>query len=190
MKRKTIITIAGAIGSGKSSTAKAVAARLGYKHFSSGDLFRSIAAEQGLSIEALNLSAEEREDIDHRVDKLLEKMGQTEEHLVIDSRLAFHWMSDSFKVYLALDPDIAAKRIFNHLLTEGRVSQTADSVEEVRRNINIRVESERKRYANLYVIDVTDTSPFDLVIDTRVNALDEVVDLVIENYKLWLNRAA
>ena len=185
MKRKSIITIAGAIGSGKSSTAREVAARLGYKHFSSGDLFRSIAAEQGLSIEALNLSAEEREDIDHRVDQLLQKMGREEEHLVIDSRLAFHWMPDSFKVYLELDPDTAAKRIFNHIKNQGRVSQTAASIEEVRENIDIRVESERKRYANLYTIDVTDTSPFDLIIDTRVNALDEVVELVIENYKLW-----
>jgi len=184
--KKKIITIAGAIGSGKSSTAKAIAAQLGFKHFSSGDLFRSIAAERGLSIEALNLSAEEQQEIDHQVDELLEKMGREEDRLVIDSRLAWHWMPQSFKVYLALDPDTAAERIFNHMQTEGRVSQTASSVEEVRNNIDTRVQSEHKRYKNLYNIDVTDTTPFDVVVDTRVNSLNEVVSLIIENYKVWL----
>lgn len=184
--RQSIITIAGAIGSGKSSTARTIAAKLGYKHFSSGDLFRKIASDRGLSVEALNLTAEEQADIDHQVDQLLKKMGEEESNLVIDSRLAFHWMPRSFKVYLGLDPDTAAKRIFNHMQTEGRLSQTADSVDEVRKNIDTRVESERKRYTNLYNIDVTDTSPFDLVIDTRVNALEDVVDIIIENYNVWL----
>ncbi|MFQ5540772.1 MAG: (d)CMP kinase [Candidatus Paceibacteria bacterium] len=187
MAKKSIITIAGAIGSGKSSTAKRVAEDLGYKHFSSGDLFRATAAERGLSVEALNLTAEEQEEIDYEVDELLKKMGREEERLVIDSRLAFHWMPDSFKVYLKLDHNTAAKRIFNHLNTEGRLSQSATSVEDVRGSIDTRVESEQKRYRNLYDIDVSDLSPFDFIIDTRVNSLNRVVELVIENYKLWKN---
>lgn len=183
--KKSIITIAGAVGSGKSSTAKRVAEHLAYKHFSSGDLFRAIARDQGLSVEALNLSAEERSDIDHQVDELLKKMGREDNHLVIDSRLAFHWMPNSFKVYLALDPDTAAERIFHHLQTEGRVSQTASSVDEVRANIETRVESEKKRYRMLYNVDVTDLTPFDLVIDTKNNSLSEVADMILQNYKTW-----
>jgi cytidylate kinase len=182
---RRIITIAGSAGSGKSSTAKGVAARLGYRHFSSGDLFRKIAAERGLSIEAINLTAEEQQDIDHRVDELLQKMGREEENLVIDSRLAWHWMPRSFKVYLALDADTAAERIFNHIKTEGRMSQSAESVEEVRRNIDTRIESEKKRYMNLYGIDITDRSPFDLVVDTKENGLDAVVEAVLKGYEAW-----
>jgi len=187
MSKTQIITIAGAIGSGKSSTAKGVATHFGYRHFSSGDLFRQIAAERGLSIEAINLTAEEQRDIDHQVDELLANMGREGQKLVIDSRLAFHWIPQSFKVYLALDPDTAATRIWNHIQTEGRVSQSATSLEEVRQNIDVRVASERKRYQNLYSIDVTDQSSFDLVVDTKANNLEQVIATVIAAYEKWLS---
>lgn len=183
--KKTIITVAGAVGSGKSSTAKAVAAELGYKHFSSGDLFRTIAKERGLSIEAINLTAEEQKEIDHQVDELLQKMGKEEQDIVIDSRLAWHWMPDSFKVYLTLDTDTAAERIYNHIKKEGRVSQDAESVTEVRKNIDIRVTSERKRYQNLYGLELTDPSHYDLVIDTKNNDLPTVTMMVLEAYQAW-----
>lgn len=181
--KRRIVTITGAIGSGKSSTAKGVAAKLGYRHFSSGDLFRTIARERGLSIEAINLTAEQQTDIDHQVDELLKKIGREDTDLVIDSRMAFHWMPHSFKVYLTLDPDTAAERIFNHIRTEGRVSQDATSVEEVRKNIDVRVASERKRYMNLYGIDITDTSPYDLVVDTKKNNLARVIEIVLNAYR-------
>ena len=91
MKRE-IVTVAGSPGAGKSSTAKAVAAALGFRHFSSGDLFRQLAAERGESIEAMNLSAEVQRDIDLDVDKLLQEKYRAEDRLVIDSRMAWRWM--------------------------------------------------------------------------------------------------
>lgn len=75
--KKELITIAGSPGSGKSSTAKALAAALQYRHFSSGDLFRQLAAERGESIEAMNISAEVQRDIDLSVDKLLQDKYRT-----------------------------------------------------------------------------------------------------------------
>ena len=108
---REIITLAGSPGSGKSSTAKAVAAALEFRHFSSGDLFRQLAAERGESIEAMNISAEVQQDIDRKVDDLLKQMYAAEEKLVIDSRMAWRWMPRSFKVFLVLDPDTAAERI-------------------------------------------------------------------------------
>lgn len=183
--KKKIITIAGAVGSGKSSTARRVAEELAYEHFSSGDFFRRVARDRNLSIEALNLAAEEQQDIDRRVDELLQRIGREKHHLVIDSRLAYHWIPESFKVYLSLDVDTTAERIFKHINTEGRLSQTGSFVEEVRRNIEIRNGSERKRYQALYGIDVTDTSGFDLVIDTKKYPLETVAEKVITRYRDW-----
>lgn len=185
MAKKEIITIAGAIGAGKSSTAKAVAQHLGYRHFSSGDLFRQIALERGISIEAMNLTAEEQQDIDREVDRNLIEIGETEEQFVVESRLAFHWIPDSFKVFLALDTETAAERIFAHIKNEGRVSQEATSVEEVLKNTLGRAASERKRYMNLYQIDVSDLSPFDLVIDTKTADLEHVVETLLSGYEKW-----
>lgn len=183
--KKSIITIAGALGSGKSSTAKGVAEALGYRHTSSGDLFRKIAKDRGLSVEALNLTAEEQKDIDYEVDEWLKKMGQEESDFVIDSRLAFHWMPDSFKVYLSLDPDSAAERIFMHMKDAGRVSEDATTVEEVRTSIDRRYASEQKRYMDLYNVDPSDPKNFDLVIDTKTNDLKTVIQMLITAYKKW-----
>src|SRR3989344_7634663 len=102
--KKHIVTIAGSLGSGKSSTAKGVAKVLGFEHFSSGDLYRKMAVDRGISIEEINFLAEKQTEIDHEVDNLLVKLGQEKENLVIDSHTAFHWIPDSFKVFLDLDP--------------------------------------------------------------------------------------
>lgn len=183
--KKELITIAGSLGSGKSSTAKAVARELGYKHFSSGDLFREIATERGESVEATNISAEVKKDIDHQVDARLQKMGKDEDKLVIDSRLAWHWMPDSFKVFLQLDTNSAADRIFQDVLKKSRVSEHAHSAQDVRASIERRFASEQKRYMSLYGVDPTERKNFDLVIDTKDNDLDSVVAIILKEYQLW-----
>jgi cytidylate kinase len=184
MKSK-IITIAGALGGGKSSTAKRVAAELGYRHFSSGDLFRAVATERGINLMEANQQAESEHDIDHAVDEKLQNMAQ-ESEFVIDSRTAFHWMPNSFKVFLSLDPHVAAERIFNQMKESGRVSETANTVEEVYAGILERRASEKKRYMNLYNLDVQDLSVFDLVLDTSVDSLEEVSNKILVAYKNWI----
>jgi CMP/dCMP kinase len=183
--KKEIVTIAGSIGSGKSSTARAVASALGFRHFSSGDLFRQLAVERGESIEAMNISAEAQRDIDLKVDNLLQDMYPSEEKLVIDSRMAWHWMPRSFKVFLVLDPDTAAERIFNHLQEEGRMSEDAQSIQEVRKSIDRRFASEKKRYSILYGVDTTDPLNFDIIINTKHNNLKTATAMVSAAYRAW-----
>ena len=186
--KKQIITIAGSLGSGKSSTAKAVASALGFRHFSSGDLFRQLAVERGESIEAMNISAEVQRDIDLKLDHLLQEMYRAEEQLVIDSRMAWRWMPGSFKVFLVLDPDTAAERIFDDLREGGRMSEDASSVQEVRTSIDRRFASEQKRYSSLYGVSPTDPLNFDIVINTKYNDLETVTALVIAAYRAWQNQ--
>ncbi len=188
MGKKKIITIAGKLGSGKSSAAKRVARALGWKHFSSGDFLRHVANERGMSIKDLMIAAESDPSIDHQIDDLLKSKGN-EENLVIDSRLAFHWIPDSFKVYLEIDPDIAAKRMFYDLETnESRQeSEHARTIEEMKKQMIERHESDVRRYRALYGIDHTDHSQFDLVINTGLpeNDLDTVVKKIIDGYLKW-----
>lgn len=184
--KKELITIAGSLGAGKSSTAKAVAQALGYRHFSSGDLFRKIAAERGESVEAANQSAEVQKDIDFKVDHLLQEMGGTEHRLVIDSRMAWHWIPQSFKVFLSLDLDSAAARIFDDMQERGRVSESAASLQDVRASIERRFASEQKRYLSLYGVDPTDPKNFDLIIDTKANDLAATTATVLGTYAAWL----
>jgi cytidylate kinase len=185
--KNTIITIAGSPGSGKSSTAKGVAKRLGYEHFSSGDLCRKIASDRGLSIEEFNFAAEKRKELDFEVDTLLRSMGQEKHDLVIDSRTAFHWMPGAFKVYLELDPKIGAARVFAQIKSNGRVSQMGSSVDEVYEITEKRMRSEHKRFRDLYGIDIEDRGNYDLVVDTGALSLDEAIEKVASEYEYWLH---
>src|SRR3989344_3500845 len=112
--KKEIITITGTLGSGKSSTADMVAQKLGYQRFSSGDFMRKIAVDMGISLNELSLKAQEDESIDIKIDEEVKQAG-AQNKIVIDSRLAFHWIPESFKVYLDLPPEIAKERIYQNI---------------------------------------------------------------------------
>lgn len=184
MNRK-IITIAGKLGSGKSSTAKKLAEMLKLNHFSSGDFLRKVAEDRNISIKELMLAAESDPSIDHEIDELLKEKGK-EENLIIDSRLAYHWIPESFKVYLDIDPDIAAERMFYDLETnESRQkSEHSKNIEEMKQNMIERHNSDVRRYQSLYGINHTDHKNFDLVINTGLveNDLDTVVQKIISRY--------
>jgi CMP/dCMP kinase len=187
--KKEIITICGGLGSGKSSTAKKVAEILGYQHFSSGDFFRQAAIELGISINEINKRAENDPQIDHVTDEKLRNMRNSEK-VVIDSRTAYHWIPESFKVYLELPQEIAKDRVINSL-TENKLraqSEQLSSPDEAYQKMKERFESEQKRYWDLYRINNTEKDQYDLVIDTEKNNLEQVVSIVVEEYKKWLTR--
>lgn len=180
-----IITLSGMPGSGKSSTADALALALEYKRFSSGDFMRKVAADRGLSLEDLGLVAEQDRSIDDAIDTEIKKVADEQDNVVIDSRLAYHWIPSAFKVYLKLDPHVAAERIYNHIHSVGRVGQTAGTVEEVYEKMMRRIDNEKKRYKEYYGIDYTDENNFDLVVDTGENSLEKVAEIILDAYKKW-----
>jgi cytidylate kinase len=189
MQRKHIITLAGKPGSGKSTTSKAVAAKLGYKHFSSGDLFRSIAAERGVDVKTANQQAEKESSIDELVDQKLQQMGRTEDRIVLDSRTAWHWMPQSFKVYLDLDLHFAAERIIAALdLRQAANEYIPENADEYEVELRQRLESEARRYEALYGINPYEPANYDLVVDTSKHPIDKVVDEIISTYERWLER--
>lgn len=185
--KKEIITINGGLGSGKSSTANLVAKELGFKRFSSGDFFRQVGLDLGLSINEVNIRAETDPKIDEMTDKKL-RLLRNEKGIVIDSRTAYHWIPESFKVYLDLPPEIAKDRILSSLKVEKlrQQSENMSSAEEVYKKITERFESEQKRYWDLYKINNTDKKNYDLVIDTNKNNLEQVVEIIVSEYKKWI----
>lgn len=186
MEKKEIITIAGKPGSGKSTTSKLIAAELNFTHFSSGDLFRSIAKERGIDVYEINVLAETEKEIDYLVDEKLRTIGASDDRLVIDSRMAWHWMPYSFRVYLDLDLQVAATRIIANL-TEERLQAESISSDPVAYAVTLkkRLESESKRYANLYQVNPYDTDNYDLVVNTHDLSPKEVAELVIQSYQAW-----
>ncbi len=186
-QKKRIITIAGRPGSGKSTTSKAIAEQLGYEHFSSGDLFRAIGKERGIDVTQTNRAAEQDEVIDRLVDERLVEIGKTQDHIAIDSRLAWHWIPQSFKVYLDLDLEVAARRILAHIDPIRKAHEhVPDDPKQYAEALQHRLELEDSRYKAKYGVGIHDTAQFDQVIDTAVNTPTQVVKLILDAYQQWL----
>lgn len=191
--KKNIITIAGKPGSGKSSTAKQLAERLSYEHFSSGDLFRDIARSRGQNVKQANLDAEgkklDKDNIDHLVDQRLRDIGLAEDKKVIDSRTAWHWIPTAFKVFINLDLVIAAERIIHSMqeadVAEHRNEHIPTSATEYAQELEERLASETRRYEQQYGINPYDLSNYDFVVDSGAHNLDEVVEKIKNAYEEW-----
>ncbi len=187
--KKNIITIAGKPGSGKSTTAKQLATKLGYKHFSSGDLFRQLGKERGTDVLDTNRVAETNKEIDLLVDQKLQQLGKEEDKLVIDSRLAWHWIPQSFKVYLELDLRVAAKRIINNMSKDRRRAEHIPADPDAYAKIlSERLASESKRYLNLYQQNPYQKKNYDLVVDTEANNVEVVIHLIETAFTAWLKK--
>ncbi len=185
-EQKHIITIAGKPGSGKSTTSKGLASSLGYLHFSSGDFFRAIGKERGFDVLATNLLAEQEKDIDEAVDQKLRELGEKEDQMVIDSRMAWHWMPYSFRVYLDLDLSVAAERILKHIDVARHAAEfIPDSPVLYAKTLQDRLDSESKRYMNLYNANPYDPANYDLVVDTAEHDIDTVQKIILEAYTKW-----
>jgi cytidylate kinase len=189
MHKKPIITIAGSLGSGKSSTANRIAEILGYSRASTGDFSRAIADSRGISLGELNALAETDPSIDIELDNLNRSVGE-KQNVVLDSRLGFYFVPDSFKVFLKVDPSVAAERILNDAKVnpnrQKEVLGGFDSAESVIKGITERRASEKKRYQEAYgIADNTAPENFDLVIDTAVMPLEEVAQKIVLAYNNW-----
>ncbi len=170
------ITVAGRPGSGKSSVARELSRRMGLDHISAGDFMREMADERNVSVHVFGKLAEEDPAIDRAIDERSRVIGETKEAFVLDARLAWHFVPESYKVFLDVDSDVAAARIFR----DERKSEVENvDLDRTRQNTSKRAESETKRYAQYYGVDYLDSTNYDLVIDTSYRTVEEVVDLIV-----------
>lgn len=185
--KKNIITIGGTLGSGKSSTGNSLASLLGYKRYSMGDLQRQYAEKLGMNFSAYNEMQKTDHTIDKQVDEYQQELAEKEDNFILDSRLGWFFIPDSFKVFLILPVEIAAERIMNDAKSNPtrkveEVASVSDAIEKIER----RIESEKDRYQKLYGIENHfDPKHYDVVIDTSKHTLPEVVAIIQALYEAW-----
>ncbi len=188
MDKKHIITISGKPGSGKSSTADKVAELLGYTRYSSGDMVRNLLSREGLTLAEYNERAKSDHALDEKVDVMLRNL-RNKNNLVIDSRLGFYWLPESFKVYLDLDIQVATVRIFKDAVSnQGRTKggELAHSLDAVAKQVKFRMENEQRRFKDMYGIDPYNLEHFDLIIDTSRHSPQTVALTIFDTYRRWL----
>ncbi len=176
-----IITLSGDPGSGKSTVAKILAQQLNLKHYSMGDMRGKIAIDLRLTIDELNKRGESESFTDKDVDEYQKKLGKQEDNFIVDGRLSFYFIPNSYKIYLKVDGRVAAQRIFN--APKRADERLYSSIDDVLNATKARVESDKKRYQKYYGIDYTNATQYDLVIDTTNNTPAQIADKIILELK-------
>ena len=143
---------------------------------------------QGITLAEFNRLAAADHSMDHQIDDELRQLRE-ESDIVIDSRLGFYWIPESFKVYLDLDIEVATARIFKDSVTnQSRAEETTinTSIGDVQKQVQARLNAEVRRFRSLYGINPYDTKHYDLIINTARHSPQTVSLTVFDTYKKWL----
>lgn len=154
---------------------------LGYEYFSTGTIQRKIAAERGIDTLQLNKDCNNDKSVDDYIDGCLRKMNvDGTDNVILDSRMAWFFVSKSFKVYLTAVPSVAAERVFNDKIRKG---EPLGDVDKVMGNLLERQKVENERFKTFYGADCADLDNFDLIVDTSYATVDEIAALIIKVFK-------
>ena len=176
------ISLAGDLGSGKSTVSDLITSRNGSEYYSTGAIVRRIADEHGIDVVEMNKLMESDPKYDKMVDDGLVALSDLDKSMIIDSRMAWHFVRGNFSVYLSTEVEVSAARIFY----ANRTQEKFDSVEATAEKIRERKASERKRYSEKYGVDCKDLSNYNLVIDTTYASPDAICDRILQSAELWL----
>ncbi len=180
------ISLAGDLGSGKSTVSQILIDELGVEYYGTGKICRKVAIDMGLDIADMNVYMETHPEVDTMIDDGLRALTDDPRNLIIDSRMAWHFTGGTFKVYLTCDPMQAAIRIQN----AGRDDEHFTSLEDAASRITKRKESERRRYYDMYGVDCKDLANYDLVIDSTYATPRQIADKMMEGLRHWQENKA
>jgi cytidylate kinase len=174
------ITITGDLGSGKSAVSKLLEEETGFPIYSTGAIQREIATKHAMTTLELNRYAETHPEIDEEIDEFSRNLGRRPEGVIVDSRLAWFFIPNSFKVYLKVDLAEAVRRIMGH--DRGAAESYPDEA-TAKRDIATRKQLENERFRELYGADCADMANFDLVLDTTDKTPQQVGSLILSGYR-------
>lgn len=173
------LSLTGNLGSGKSSVGRELIAR-GFEIVSSGDIFRGLAAEKGISIVEMNKIAETDKSIDKMVDDRTIALGKERDHTIFDSRMGWHFVPDSFKVFMMVDLAEAGERVYRDAMRQAEsYEKPEDAVEALYRRQSL----EKSRYGQLYGVNYYDLDNYDLVIDTTGATPVQIAEEIIRRFE-------
>ncbi|MFA5155729.1 MAG: cytidylate kinase family protein [Patescibacteria group bacterium] len=185
-----IISLMGAIGSGKSTIAQMLADKLGWPRYYMGGLRREAAKKRGMTLAEYNKLGESDISTDQEVDLYQKKLGETEDNFIIEGRTSWYLIPHSFKIYLDVDFDEGAKRVFGSLQKKNERNEGKDlkTIEDVKESMHNRLASDRLRYRKYYDIDVYDLKNYDFYLDTTNLNPGQVFQAVYDRVRRELDK--
>jgi len=184
MNKKNIIALSGDLAAGKGTVSEILIRELNYGIYRNGAYARRLAADMGLDITSFNKYLADHPEIDIQIEKSASEYAKEHDNFIIDARLGWYAVPESFKVYLKVDIDEAARRAFfdeNRKKTENFIT-----VEEQKEDMIKRFNLENERYWKLYNVHKEDMSNYDLVVDTTNITAQEAAEIIKKEYFKWL----
>lgn len=175
------ISITGDLGSGKSTVAKEICRLLGFQYISTGQIQRKLAQDMGMNTLEFNKYTDQNLHIDDYIDNKIKELNEVKEPHVMDSRLAWHFVKPSFKIYLMALDEIAAMRVLHDQTRIGE-PETAD-IQSKMKELRERRESENQRFEKNYGVKPHLFHDFDAIVDTSSASIDQVTQLLVYLYK-------
>ena len=199
--RNRILTISGEPASGKSTVVKEIKNKYEEQGFnvyiiSVGNVFREMVKKEYLKkypdrVDTSLADIQNDEDfmakvrsIDGLIDNEIAKKGREinekarpNDVYIIDSRLAWSNVPDSYAIRLTINEAIAGKRVF-YDTTRGAEDQY-ETLDEAIQKTKKRKLGEIERYKKRYGIDLLDENNYDLVIDTSYTNTKELADIIV-----------
>ena len=186
MEKKHIISLGGELSSGKGTVSRILMADLNYGVYRNGDYCRELCKKMGIDITTFNIYVKDHPELDRKIEYSATEYSKNHDNFIIDARLGWYAVPESFKVYLKVDIDVAAKRAFEDL--DRKSSENFATVEEQKADMQKRYQLENERYFDVYGIRKEDESNYDLVIDTTNLTPQEVANIIKEKYFEWLEK--
>ncbi|MBP5354009.1 MAG: cytidylate kinase family protein [Lachnospiraceae bacterium] len=173
------ITMTGNLGSGKSTVCRLLEAKYGFEIFSTGKVIRQIADDMGISVLEMNELMSKDPKYDHMIDDRTATISRDnpDKPILFDSRLAWHFVPKSFKVFLSVDLAEAARRVYADA-TRGEV-ETYKSEADAAQQLAARAANEDARYEEIYGIHYFDFNNYNLILDSSYLPPERIADALI-----------
>ncbi len=178
------ISLTGDLGSGKSSVGKMLTDRYNLVKVSIGSLQREMAESMNMNTYEFNKYMSTHPEFDQILDNKLCEYENKEGNFLFDSRMAWHFVPSSFKVYMKVDVKIAGERVFY----AQREDEKYDSVEDAIDKLTKRRQCEKDRFYETYKVDITNLSNYDIVVDTKDKSKQQVFEEICTAFEKWLQQ--
>ena len=111
--------------------------------------------------------------------QIKEKLGKEKDNIIIEGKIAFHFIPHSIKLFITASDDVRATRIFND--KNWRNQEKPENVEEQKKLNAERIDIDNVRYKKYYDIDYSDMTQYDFVLDTTDELdIEKNVDKIME----------
>lgn len=172
------IVLSGNAGSGKSTIGKLLAQNLDIEFLSVGDICRKKALSMGMDINQFQEYLKTNNEFDQAMDSYIAEHARSLQNYVLDYRLGFFFLPESFKVFLRVSDEVAVNRISNRNgADENLISGYPRELVLLLKRRNGLM---RQRFIEVYNADFIDERNYDLVLDTNQLAPEDILNEIIE----------